>query len=175
MSVEGPYNVTGVGNSPSRQKLYVCTPASPADELACAQQIISTLARRAYRRPVTADDLAAPMAFYNDARATGDFDAGIRAGAARVLASPNFIYRVELLPHGTFSNMVEDVRDVLPSGVEFLGFVAPGDVASGTTTSGSSYAIPGSNITASVFTDGFMVAWCSSPAGIQAACWGGSR
>ena len=98
VSVEGPYNVTGVGNSPSRQKLFVCTPASTADEPACAQQIISTLAKRAYRRPVTADDLAAPMAFYNQARSTGDFDAGIRAGAARVLASPNFIYRVERSP-----------------------------------------------------------------------------
>ncbi|MFK4760060.1 SdrD B-like domain-containing protein [Microbacterium sp. ZW T5_45] len=64
------------------------------------------------------------------------------------LTQSDFIYRVELMPHGTFSNMVEDVSDVLPAGVEFLGFVAPGDVTSGTTTGGSSYAIPGSNITA---------------------------
>ncbi|MFS0853403.1 SdrD B-like domain-containing protein [Microbacterium sp. 179-I 3D4 NHS] len=64
------------------------------------------------------------------------------------LAQTDFIYRVELTPHGTFTNMVEDVVDVLPDGVEFLGWVAPGNLQSGTTTGGTSYQIPGSQITA---------------------------
>ncbi|MCS3844610.1 SdrD B-like domain-containing protein [Microbacterium sp. AK031] len=64
------------------------------------------------------------------------------------LAQSEFVYRVELMPHGTFTNMVEDVVDFLPEGVEFVGFVAPGDIASGQTTGGTSYTVPGSAITA---------------------------
>lgn len=64
------------------------------------------------------------------------------------LTQSDFIYRVELTPHGTFTNMVEDVVDVLPEGLEFLGWVAPGNVTTGETVTGSTYTIPGSNITA---------------------------
>src|SRR6185436_16757236 len=93
VGVEGPYNVTGVSATPSRDRLFVCRPATGATtavQAACAQRVLSSLAKRAYRRPVTAADLEAPMSFYSDARTGGgSFDAGIRAGVARILASPN--------------------------------------------------------------------------------------
>ncbi len=94
--IEGPYNVTGVSDTPTRERLFVCRPASAAEESACAEQILSSLARRAFRRPVDSDDIAASLAFYNDARADGgDFDSGIRAAVSRMLVSPWFLFRVE--------------------------------------------------------------------------------
>ncbi|HEY8521142.1 MAG TPA: DUF1592 domain-containing protein [Gammaproteobacteria bacterium] len=94
--VEGPLNITGVSETPSRAKLFVCRPASEAEEPACAREILSQLGRRAFRRPVTEDDIAELMAFYEQARAEGgDFDAGIRAAVARTLVSPFFLFRVE--------------------------------------------------------------------------------
>jgi mono/diheme cytochrome c family protein len=98
VGVVGPYNVAGVSTSPSREPIFVCQPASAAEEAesSCAGEIFSNLAGRAYRRPVTAADVEAPMTFYAEARASGgDFDAGIRAGVARILASPSFLYRIE--------------------------------------------------------------------------------
>ena len=95
-NIQGPYNVTGVGDTPSRKRLFVCKPSATLKEAACANTILSTVARRAFRRPVVAADLKAPMDFYNDARKNGgDFDGGIRAGLARVLASPAFVFRSE--------------------------------------------------------------------------------
>ncbi len=94
--VEGPYNVTGVSDTPTRERLFVCRPASAAEESACAEQVLSSLARRAFRRPVDSEDIAASLAFYTDARADGgDFDSGIRAAVARMLVSPWFLFRVE--------------------------------------------------------------------------------
>jgi hypothetical protein len=94
--IEGPYNVTGVSAMSTREKVFVCEPANAAEEPACAEQILSTLARKAFRRPVEHDDISASMAFYEGARADGgDFDAGIRAAVARMLVSPWFLFRVE--------------------------------------------------------------------------------
>jgi hypothetical protein len=94
--VEGPTNVTGVSETPSRERVLVCRPASAAEEPACANEILSKLARRAFRRPVTDQDIAASLAFYNEARTDGgDFEAGIRAAVARTLVSPWFLFRVE--------------------------------------------------------------------------------
>jgi len=94
--VEGPYNVTGVSETPTRDRIFVCRPASAAEEPACASQILSSLARRAFRRSVDADDIEASVAFYNDARAEGgNFDDGIRAAVSRMLVSPWFLFRVE--------------------------------------------------------------------------------
>jgi cytochrome c5 len=97
--IEGPYGVTGVSNTESRRKLFVCKPQSVAQEPGCASQILSTIARRAFRRPVTKVDLEAPLAIYNEERkAGGDFNAGIRAGLARILTSPSFLFRSESSP-----------------------------------------------------------------------------
>ena len=94
--IEGPFAVSGVSTTAPREHIMVCQPGSPADEQACAEQILSTLAQRAFRRPVEAADIAAPLAFYTDERASGgDFDAGIRAAVARLIVSPFFLFRVE--------------------------------------------------------------------------------
>ena len=113
VSIEGPYNVKGISNTPTRQKLFVCQPATRAQEAPCAERILSTLARRAFRRPVTAADTAAPLAFYNDVRqGGGDFDAGIRAGVARILASPSFLYRVERSPETLAAGGAHRITDL---------------------------------------------------------------
>lgn len=94
--VEGPYDATGVSDSPSRQKVMSCEPAAPTAERPCAEEILSGLARRAFRRPVDDEDLAAALDFYDRERvAGGDFDSGIKAGIARILVSPWFLFRVE--------------------------------------------------------------------------------
>jgi hypothetical protein len=95
-NIQGPYNVTGISETPSRKRLFICKPSSAATEASCANTILSAVARRAFRRPVTAADVKAPMAFYNNARKNGgDFNDGIRAGLSRILASPAFVFRAE--------------------------------------------------------------------------------
>ena len=111
--VGGPYDATGVGSTPSRERIFVCRPATVAEEPACAERILSNLARRAFRRPVTAADLEAPLAFYRDARqGKGDFDAGIRAGLARILASPSFVFRAERSPATVRAGAAHPVSDL---------------------------------------------------------------
>ncbi len=113
VGIDGPYNVKGISDTASRRRLFVCRPTAASDEAACANRIVSTLARRAYRRNVTADDTAAPMSFYNDARKNGgDFEAGIRSAVARVLASPSFLYRVERDPETVAATGAHRVTDV---------------------------------------------------------------
>jgi hypothetical protein len=101
--IDGPYNVTGLGDTPSRRRIFTCRPKSAADENACAREILSNIARRAYRRPVTDDDLKSPLAFFAEGRhatPASDFDAGIRAALPRILSSPNFLFRAESDPSG---------------------------------------------------------------------------
>jgi len=94
--VEGPFNPTGVSDTPTRDRLFVCRPGSEAEEVPCARQIIEKLARRAYRRPVTDDDIDVALAFYQSEReAGGSFDQGIHAALTRVLVSPFFLFRAE--------------------------------------------------------------------------------
>ena len=97
--IEGPYNPTGVSATASRQRVFVCTPKTAAQEPACADQILSTVARRAFRRPIIKVDVEAPLALYREEReAGGNFDAGIRVGVARILTSPSFLFRAEQDP-----------------------------------------------------------------------------
>jgi hypothetical protein len=113
VGVEGPYNVKGISASASREKVFVCTPALPSEETPCAQKIFTNLTRRAYRRPVANDDVEAPMEFYRQARADkGNFDAGVRAGIARVLSSPSFLYRMERDAAGVAVGASHPVSDV---------------------------------------------------------------
>ncbi len=95
ISINGPYNSTGPGDTPSRQRIF-------GSELngRNAEKILSTLMRRAYRRPVTTNDLAKPMAFYRNASATDGFEAGIEAALSAVLVSPEFLFRIERDPFG---------------------------------------------------------------------------
>jgi len=95
MQIKGPLKITGMSETPSRAKIFICTPASAAEEQACAQQIIANLAQHAFRRPVTDEDMQPLLAFYQKGRQAGTFDAGIRDALSAILASPSFLYRVE--------------------------------------------------------------------------------
>ncbi len=95
VTIYGPYQVSGPGNSQSRQRVFICQPSSRADEQACAKRILSTLARRAYRRPVTDADLQPLLAMYQAGRTDGTFDVGIQRAIERLLVSPSFLFRIE--------------------------------------------------------------------------------
>jgi mono/diheme cytochrome c family protein len=94
----GPFKVTGVGDTPSRRRIFVCQPKGAAEEQACAQRILTTLARRAYRGDVAKDDVPTLMDFYQRGRDGGSFDSGIDLALRRLLASPKFLVRVERDP-----------------------------------------------------------------------------
>jgi mono/diheme cytochrome c family protein len=106
VSLTGPYAPKGAENTPSRSRLFVCSPepegqrrpASAANEESCAKTILSTLMRRAYRRPISKADLDGPMAFYRKGRVDGDFDSGIGKALSAVLINPEFLFRVEADP-----------------------------------------------------------------------------
>ena len=130
--IGGPYGGRVSPESPSRRRLFVCQPASGASagggppasrsgggppassnaDTACATKILTTLARRAYRRAPTSDDIQTLVRFYQAARAQGDFDAGIRAGIERVLLSPDFLFRIETDPAGVAPGAAYDLPDV---------------------------------------------------------------
>jgi hypothetical protein len=95
VTISGPFEATGSGNSPSRQRIFVCQPTAASEEAACARRILSTLARRAYRRPVTDSDLGDLMPFYERGRAERDFDRGIQRALERLLVSSQFLFRLE--------------------------------------------------------------------------------
>jgi hypothetical protein len=94
--IKGPVKITGMSDSVSRKKIFICKPAGAADEPACARRIVENLAQKAFRRPVTDQDLAPLMGFYDKSRKIGEsFDVGIRESLSAVLASPLFLYRAE--------------------------------------------------------------------------------
>jgi mono/diheme cytochrome c family protein len=139
--IKGPYSVTGPGDTPSRQRLFTCRPSTlrraqgrselsrettgsgrpqqaegrtkgPVAEEPCAKQIISTVARRAYRQPLTDIDLQRLMSFYQAGRADGDFETGIQRALQRILASPKFVLRVERDPDDVVVGGVYRLSDV---------------------------------------------------------------
>ncbi len=93
-TLRGPYDATGPGQTPSRERIFVCAPQATA-ERPCAENILRTLARRAYRRPITDADLEDLLPFYDLGRAEGSFDTGIQFALERLLVSPQFLYRIE--------------------------------------------------------------------------------
>ena len=96
VTITGPVTASAsVGNSRSREKLFVCVPTSSEEEPRCARQIISTLARRAYRRPLTETDLEVPLQLYADGAARGGFESGVELALRGILVSPNFLFRFE--------------------------------------------------------------------------------
>ena len=100
VSITGPFGAHGPGDTPSRSRIFIVQPKSPGEEETCAKQILSTLMRRAYRRPVSDADLARPMEFFRDGRKEANFDAGIEAALSAVLVSREFLFRVEQEPKG---------------------------------------------------------------------------
>jgi hypothetical protein len=121
VEVVGPFTTTGLSDTPSRTRMFVCTPAAAQEETACATKIFSTFARKAFRRPVTDRDLEAPLAFYRSARASGSFDTGIRDGVTAILSSPKFLFRAERLPDHAAPGSIHRIGDVdLASRVSFF-------------------------------------------------------
>jgi hypothetical protein len=115
VSIGGPFDASGAGDTPSRKRIFTCRPAAkdgPAAEERCATTILSTLARRAYRRAVTAADLRVPVQFFKDARSEGDFDAGIEMAIRAILTSPEFLFRVERDPSNAKPNENYRISDV---------------------------------------------------------------
>jgi len=97
-SITGPFKVTGVSDTPSRRKVFICRPTSPADEIPCARKILTSLSGEAYRRAPNNEDVESLMTFYGDARKGHDFEAGIKAALQALLASPKFVFRFESTP-----------------------------------------------------------------------------
>ena len=100
LTITGPFEASGVTDTPSRQKIFSCYPSSPGEERPCAESLIERIATEAYRRPITAEDMDGLMPFYEDARAEGDFDIGIRTALQAILSSPAFLFRLEEQPSG---------------------------------------------------------------------------
>jgi hypothetical protein len=98
LSIMGPTNVSGVSDTASRRKIFGCRPARVAEEIPCAKQILSTLARQAFRRPVGNEDVDALMRFFRSGRDQGGFDSGIRTAIQAMIASPEFVFRFEQMP-----------------------------------------------------------------------------
>ena len=112
LSIHGPYEATGPGDTPSRRMVFVCAPQSTADERPCAKKILSKLARRAYRRPVTAGEVETLLDFYEAGRSGREFDAGIQSALERLLVSFSFLFRIEQDPPNTLSGAVYRLSDV---------------------------------------------------------------
>ncbi len=119
VAIDGPYAVTGTGDTPSRDRILVCRPDAARDdsggtaaETRCARTILSTLARRAFRRPVTDDDIQPLLPFYETASADGGFEAGIQAALVRVLIDPEFLVRIERDPTSEASGGVYQLSDL---------------------------------------------------------------
>jgi len=112
VSITGPYDGNGHGNTPSRRRIFVCEPRDSSEEETCASRILATLIRRAYRRPVTDADLAKPIELYRQARKDGTFDTGIEMALSAVLVNPQFLFRIEPDPPGLSSGSVYRVPDI---------------------------------------------------------------
>ena len=98
VGISGPYHATGVSETVSRRKIFLCRPSSTNEEVPCAKKIISVLARQAYRRPATDSDLELLLNLYQNGRNRGDFDSGIRMAVQAILADPQFVFRFERTP-----------------------------------------------------------------------------
>lgn len=112
ISIVGPYAAEGAGDTPSRRRIFICRPKHPDQEEDCARRILSTLMRRAYRRPITDQDLETPMRFFHQARSTEGFEAGIEMALSSVLVNPQFLFRVERDPPGIPANTAYEISDL---------------------------------------------------------------
>jgi hypothetical protein len=112
VEISGPFAVDGPGDTPTRRRIFSCVPRTAADEIACATEIVTTLARRAYRRPVTDTDVRTLLSFFEAGRRDGSFDDGIGFALERLLADPEFLYRIENDPVDGQPGAIYTVRDV---------------------------------------------------------------
>ncbi len=112
VTVAGPFNVEGPGHTVTRDKIFICHPSASTDEMACAEKILNNLAHRAYRRPVTADDMPQLLALYKVGAENGGFEAGVRLALQKILVSPEFLFRAEVDPPNAAPGSVYRVSDV---------------------------------------------------------------
>ena len=112
IDVTGPFSPTGAGTTPSRARIFTCTPRRAAMEAACARRIVAALARRAYRRPVDDADLAPLMRIYAGERASSDFEHGVEAAVEAILVSPHFLFLIEQDPPASKPGSVHPVTDL---------------------------------------------------------------
>jgi mono/diheme cytochrome c family protein len=110
--VGGPYDPTGRGDTASRRTIFVCRPTQPAQEPSCARTILTTLAHRAFRRPVTSADIQPLYAFYQNGRVNGDFESGIQRAIEAMLVSPEFLFRIERDPSTAETGGAHRISDV---------------------------------------------------------------
>ena len=110
--LEGPFDPLGPGDTPSRRRIFVCRPAAAADEEPCARRILGTLARRAYRRPVTGADVETLLRFYRSGHREGGFERGVQEALARLLVSPRFLFRIERDPAHAAADGVYEISDL---------------------------------------------------------------
>ncbi|MGH7468640.1 MAG: DUF1592 domain-containing protein [Longimicrobiales bacterium] len=128
--INGPHNVSGVSDSPVRQRLFSCRPTGPQDARTCAEAIVSRLGVQAFRRPLTERDLSGLMSFYETGAANSAFEAGIRSALEAVLASPDFVFRFERAPAGAQPGENYPISDIdLASRLSFFLWSAPPDDA----------------------------------------------
>lgn len=111
VTVSGPYSVTGLSDTPSRQRIFICRPSAKDQEAACAAKILAALARRAYRRPLTHQDTDTLLSFFSASRKTATFDQAIAAGIERILLGPEFLFRVEEDPKNVAPNKAYRISD----------------------------------------------------------------
>ena len=112
VSIAGPYGATDPGDTPSRNRIFVCRPAAAEEEESCVRRILTTLMRRAYRRPVTEQDLESPLEFYRRGRSEDGFEGGIEMALSSILVSPEFLFRVERDPTGVSPSTAYLISDL---------------------------------------------------------------
>ncbi len=112
VTIGGPYDVQGKGETASRREIFVCTPAGSAQEEPCARRILSRLARRAFRRPVTDAEVEGLLALYRTGQREGGFEEGIQAALQRILVDPEFLFRIERDPANVASGAAYRLSDL---------------------------------------------------------------
>src|SRR5262249_29449165 len=110
--VKGPFTVSGISDNASRKKVFICRPVAPNEELPCATKIVRNLARDAYRRALTDEDMEGLMAFYARGRKDGNFESGIRSSLQAILTSPDFLFMLEPIPATAKAGQTYRVGDV---------------------------------------------------------------
>ena len=127
--IRGPLTTIGISDTPVRRRIFTCTPASPSEARPCADQILSRLGERAFRRPLSEDDRAKLMSFYDEAEADGGFEIGVRTALEAILASPRFVFRFEQPPEDVSAGQAYRIDPfALASRLSYFLWAAPPDV-----------------------------------------------
>ncbi|MEP7117130.1 MAG: DUF1592 domain-containing protein [Acidobacteriota bacterium] len=142
--VAGPYNATGVSDSPSRERIFTCRPTAPSEEGTCARSILMRLGSEAYRRPMTTTEVDGLMPFYEKGAVAGGVEAGVRSAIEAILASPKFVFRLEREGLTTAAQTITRVADLdLASRLSFFLWGAPPDQELLTLASSGKLTAPG--------------------------------